>query len=111
MKADIPPPNSELTYIVTRQEAARILNRPDSARYNIHVKAWAPCADDPDKGFEPSGYVTVTRDEAIRFARNLFNDKLEEKGARVRITMADQTRLRRVRGDLKEVPYTTVWIG
>lgn len=111
MPQDIPPPGSERTYIVTREEAARILNRPDSAKYCIHVKSWAPIADDPESGFEPSGYVTVTREEAIRFAKNLITDKLEGRGARIRISMTDSTRFRRVRGDLKEVPYTTVWIG
>jgi hypothetical protein len=75
---------------LTRAEAAaKIKGAPKGTRFYVHIWMDVPVVDNDDQCFSLGGHgsAVLSRDKAVEFVRNLFTDKLEERGARVPLTI------------------------
>lgn len=94
--------------LFTRAEAvAFIKSQPRGVSFALHYRSDAPVAGDPDREVIGglTGYVNLTRAEAIRMAGDMISPSREESGARIPV------RARQYSSVFNGKPTVTVWIG
>lgn len=92
---------------LTRAEAVAMIKKaPTGTRFAVHIRGDAPVADNDDECYAGCFFssIAVSRKDAMRIAGEGITDNLEEKGARIRLSVYIWTNP--VLGD-----HTTYWIG
>lgn len=77
-------------HALPRADAARMINNaPTGTMFYVHVCVDLPCADNDTNVFEKRGHgsAPLTRKEAAKLVLRLYSDALEERGARVPLTV------------------------
>lgn len=91
---------------LTSSEAQEMIKRaPTGASFHIHIRTDLPVVDNDEQHFPGAGRsrVSVSRKEAARIVGELLSERMEARGARIRISinswkLLDKTRI-------------TYWIG
>ncbi len=106
---------NQKNYLSTREEANAIIRSASAgSTFNVYIRMDLPIAGNPENFFHDGGcsYVSVSKKDAMRLARELLTETLERRGARLPIQSYDREVYRFKGGEPNGArTITTYWIG
>jgi hypothetical protein len=104
---------NEKTYHATREEAQKIIKAAKAgSTFSVSIRMDLPIEGDSEHVFRDGGasYLTISRKEALRLARDLVSEILESRGARLKIRSYERESYRKG-SSLEKHSVTCYWIG
>jgi hypothetical protein len=77
----------------TVEACAMIRKAKSGVKFHLHLRFDLKIEGDPGNVYSGAGggYVTISRKEALRIVKEMISERLEEKGARVSLTVRSST--------------------